>query len=146
MVKGLPKFERKMGRVQDLVKKSLRGRLAFYADKMVASAEGFVREDEGNLKNSIRWVWGSKLPPRVVAIGQVKGADPDLIITIIAGDESTIVTDKRGAQIQNALIQEFGAEGRPGQPYMRPAYARHSRAARAGMRREAKRAWRRAFK
>ena len=145
MVKGLRNFEGKVGRVQDQVKRALRGRLAIYADRMVSTAQDLVREDEGNLKNSIHWVWGSKVPPRVAVLGSVKGSDPDLIITIIAGDESTIVTNSRGIEFQNALIQEFGSSHSSAHPYMRPSYARHQKAARSGMRREAKKAWRRAL-
>lgn len=144
LVKGLARFKSKLSAVPARVKQLQRQRLAFYADKIVASAEGFVPQDEGDLLASIGWTWGDQVPPGTRALGSItKGSpEPDMVITIFAGSVDTIVTNSRGIEFQNALIQEFGREGDPGQPYFRPAFEQHRRAASNGLRREAKRAWR----
>tara|TARA_R110002012_G_scaffold101777_4_gene241147 strand:- start:1426 stop:1839 length:414 start_codon:yes stop_codon:yes gene_type:complete len=119
MVQGLKSLERKLNReIPRAVKKNLRTALAVFADKVVATAEGLVPERTGELKNSIGWVWGDKAPKGSISLGQVKGGDPDLTITVFAGNSEAF----------QARWVEFGTKLASAHPYFFPAYRLQRRA------------------
>jgi len=124
MVDNLKRFQRKMSfDIPKKAKAALRAQLAVSADKVVASAEALVPQDEGDLLASIGWVWGKNPPNGAVSFGTIgQEGDPDLIITIFAGSDDTIVTNKSGGKFQNAKLQEFGTKLQAANPFFLPAY------------------------
>ncbi|MBL4761715.1 MAG: HK97 gp10 family phage protein [Gammaproteobacteria bacterium] len=94
------------------VRKEAKVALAIWADKIVASAEDNVPQKTGALHNSIGWVWGNKAPKGAMVIGSVNSDDPDLTITVFAGDDEAFY----------ARLIEFGSRTRAAHPYFFPAY------------------------
>ena len=130
MVKGLRSLERKLlYKIPKAVERHLKQALAVFADQIVASAEAFVGEDEGDLKNSIGWVWGKEVPAGTTAIGGISSRtdDDDLVVTVFAGDSSTIVTNKSGKRFQNARNQEYGTTNMKANPFFFVAYRLNKR-------------------
>lgn len=123
MVKGLRALERKMNfTVPQAVKRNLKQQMAVAADKIVATAEAFVPEKTGDLKNSIGWVWGTDIPDGAISIGSIlPGGDADLIITIFSGNTDAFY----------ARLVEFGTQAAAAHPYFFPAYRLNKRATRA---------------
>jgi HK97 gp10 family phage protein len=122
-IKGLNRLNRKLKRFPEAAIGEIRAAMEQSAAEIVAMAKSFVRVDTGALRDSIGWTWG-KAPDGAMVLGEVRagrGAG-NLRITIFAGNELTMVANKRGQQFQNARIQEFGTKERPGQPYFYPAY------------------------
>lgn len=114
MVKGLTSLSRKMNQtIPRAVRRKLRSALAVSADQVVAAMEAFAPELSGDLINSIGWVWGSDVPAGSFSIGTVGAkSDPDLTITIFAGDEEAYY----------ARWQEFGTVNMRANPFFFPAY------------------------
>lgn len=126
MVKGLKSLQRKLAvTIPARVKKLTRSALAVWADKTVASAEAFAPELTGSLVNSIGWVWGNTPPKGSISIGTIDGGDPDLTITIFAGDDESYY----------ARWQEFGTVNMAANPFFFPAVRLNARAGRARVRR-----------
>lgn len=135
---GLASFQRRMRAIPDRVKAAARAEMARQADAMVALMRALVPVDEGKLRDSIGWTWGNTAPAGAAVFASAGAGD--MAITIYAGNESTMVTNARGVQFQNALIQEFGAKGRPGRPYFRIVGRIQGRKFRAGLGRAISRA------
>lgn len=62
-------------------------------------------------------------------------------VVVKAGDESTIVTNKRGVRFQNAKLQENGTRKMPANPFFNPAKRMRRRPARANIARAVGKAW-----
>lgn len=138
MVKGLAAFQRKMTRtIPRAVRRNLRTTMAVYAGRLVSTMEAFVPEDEGDLKNSIAWTWG-EAPLGSLVIATVGDRGSDLRITVYAGDESTVVTNKSGGRFQNARIQEFGTMEVPASPYFYVSWRLRKRSIKTGLRKTVK--------
>lgn len=131
MVKGLKSLERKLTRkIPKAINKHLRVALAVFADKIVATAEGFVQERTGRLKNSIGWVWGDKIPDGAISLGTVsKSKGSDLFITVFVGDKDAFYV----------FFLEFGTSKSPAFPFFFPAYRLQKRAGKSGITRALKR-------
>lgn len=70
------------------------------------------------------------------------GAEREFIgVVIRAGDATTVVTNSRGQQFQNARIQEFGTKARPANPYFFPAWRANRARIRASITRAIRKAW-----
>ena len=123
MVEGLSSLTRKMNyTIPNRVKANVRVALQIYAEKVVDSAEAFVSERTGGLKNSIGWVWGNEAPKGSISLGGVRsGSDPDLTITIFAGN----------ADAYYARWVEFGTKIQSAHPYFFPAFRLNKRAGKA---------------
>lgn len=107
-------------RLKKRITKYARRGLEKTAEEMVALMRDLVGKDEFDLLNSIGWTWGK--PPKGSVAFATSSEQNSLRIVIFAGNESTVVTNKRGVQFQNALIQEFGTAEQPANPFFFPSY------------------------
>lgn len=121
MVIGMKSLERKLTRhIPRKVREATRRAMEKGAGEIVALMKALVPRDEGKLAASINWTWGA-VPEGALAIAS-QTSDLGETITIYAGDRSTIVTNKRGIEFQNAILQEFGTQDMTPNPYFFPAF------------------------
>lgn len=121
MVIGLKSLERKLTRhIPRKVREATRVAMEKGAGEIVALMKSLVPRDEGKLAASIGWTWGT-VPEGALAIAS-QTSDLGETITIYAGDRSTIVTNSRGYEFQNAILQEFGTQDMTPNPYFFPAF------------------------
>lgn len=119
-IQGLERFKRKLKRLPQVAKDEIRRGLEQSADEIVDLMKRMVPVDEGKLRDSIGWTWGA--PPEGANVFATAAGEAGLVITIYAGDRSTIVTNARGVEFQNAFLQEFGTKARSANPFFRPAW------------------------
>lgn len=82
---GMDPLVRKLRVIPDKTRAKMRVALAEQADEIVGLMKRLVQVDEGDLRDSIGWTWGTKVPKGAMAIAtRGKG---DLSITIFAGNE-----------------------------------------------------------
>lgn len=71
-----------------------------------------------------------------------KGGELGFIgVVVKAGDETTIVTNNRGARFQNAKLQEHGTKRMKANPYFNFSYRRRRSQAKGSITRAVKKAW-----
>lgn len=118
MVKGVAQLTKKLTvDIPARVKQAARDAMEQGAEETVQMMKRLVPVDGGKLRDSIGWTWGSA-PAGSMTLGTVQGRNyKTMRITIYAGDESTIVTNKRGVRFQNARLQEFGTQAMAASPY-----------------------------
>ena len=123
MVQGLKSLERKLNvKIPMAVERHLKQALAVVADKIVATAESFVPENSGDLKNSIGWVWGADIPDGAISLGSVSsGGRDELVITVFAGNSDAFY----------ARWVEFGTSIAGASPFFYPAYRLSARSGKA---------------
>lgn len=126
MVKGLDRLKRKLTKsIPERVRKNTEEALKRAARSITDTMEAFAPQDTGRLKGSIGWTMGE--PPPGSISSKRKSEPGDIAATIYAGDESTMVTNKRGVRFQNARLQEFGTKNMPPTPFFYPAYRAHKK-------------------
>lgn len=137
---GLAKLQRKLDRLPQVAKATIRAAMAEAADEVVAlmkslvpvSADGSHGNPPGTLRDSIGWTWG-KAPKgaSIVAVAKTK-LGGDMTITIYAGSTEAFY----------ARWQEFGTQNMPASPYFyvswRASKKRAGRKVRAATRKAAK--------
>lgn len=128
-IRNLDRLKRKLKRLPAVAREEIRAGLEKSAAEIVDLMQRMVPVDEGKLKASIGWTWGAP-PEGSTVLAQAAGA-AGLAITIYAGDASTIVTNSRGVQFQNAFLQEFGTAKMKANPFFRPAWRLNRRRARS---------------
>lgn len=118
MVEGVAQLTRKLTKqVPARVQAAARVAMEQGAEEVVAMMRRLVPVDQGELRDSIGWTWGSA-PAGAMILGKVGARDyKTMRITIYAGNDRTIVTNERGAEFQNARLQEFGTQAMPAHPY-----------------------------
>lgn len=122
MVEGLDKLDRRWGAVPEAVRAAAKEALEKNAQELVQAMRRFVPKDSMALANSIGWTWG-EAPAGSMSVGSVGAREYGTMrITIYAGNEQSIVTNKRGIRFQNARIQEFGTKKMPANPFFYPAW------------------------
>ena len=121
MVQGLGEWKRKWGSLPGKLRDEIIRTLEQNAEELVAEMKQNAPELSGALRESIGWTWGDA-PEGWMAIGTVRGGDETLQITIYAGNEKTIVTNKSGGKFQLAKLQEFGTKNMAANPYFYPVY------------------------
>lgn len=119
-IQNLARFKRKLRRLPDVARAEIRKGLETSANEMVDLMKRMVPVDEGKLRDSIGWTWGT--PPEGATVFATAAGEAGLVITIYAGDRNTVVTNARGIDFQNAFIQEFGRNGKHASPFFRPAW------------------------
>ncbi len=119
-IQNLERFKRKLKRLPEVARAEIRAGLEKSAAEIVNLMQRMVPVDEGNLRRSIGWTWGA--PPEGATAFATAVGEAGLAITIYAGDLTTIVTNARGVEFQNALIQEFGTGAMAANPFFRPAW------------------------
>lgn len=152
MVQNIGRLERKLLRkIPDAVRREVRATMAKYADKIVATMKRLVPVQYGDLRDSIGWVWGTKVPKGAISVGSVSDAGPELAITFYAGSEAAYHARwvEFGTQshslTKNASVKRGKRQGgrqHPGmaaQPFFFPAYRRHKRGLKAALARAVKR-------
>lgn len=114
------------------------------AEDLVREMRVLVPRRSGALAASIGWTWG-KAPAGAITIGTVARNQYDRIaITIYAGDERTIVRNRRGVEFQNAWLQEKGTRNMVANPYFFPVYRANRRRIRARLSRAVRRGFQKA--
>lgn len=139
MVQGLGDWKRKWGGLPGKLRDEIVRTLEQCAEELVAEMKQNAPELSGELRESIGWTWGDA-PEGSMAIGTVSNGDQALQITIYAGNEKTIVTNKSGGKFQLAKLQEFGTKNMPANPYFYPVYRLRKRRIKSRLTRNAKKA------
>ncbi|MCM2440703.1 HK97 gp10 family phage protein [Agrobacterium vitis] len=136
---GISRLQQRMNAIPKAVRDGVRPAMEKAAGDIVDLARALVPEDEGKLKNSIGWTWGTAPAGSMVLAQSVSG---ELTITIYAGDDEAYyarwVEFGTQAGVFNQRVSERGAgihqsksKGRksyrthPGtaaQPFFFPAY------------------------
>ncbi len=70
-----------------------------------------------------------------------KGERGFIGVVVKAGDETTVVTNSRGARFQNAKLQETGTKNMPASPYFNPAWRANRTKVRGRITRAVRKAW-----
>jgi HK97 gp10 family phage protein len=104
--------------------------LAQGAEIVMAMMRRLAPEDTGKLRRSIRFVIGRGGDARTSVRRSGSFGRTQAVGTILAGDETTLVSGSRGARKggkagrrwQNARLQEFGTQKMPAHPYFFPAW------------------------
>lgn len=96
---GLARLERKLKRMPEIAKATIKKAMEQGADEIVEMMRSLVAKDSGDLRDSIGWTWGKK-PKYAQAIAVAKSSlAGDLTITIYAGN----------SKVRYAHLVEFGA-------------------------------------
>lgn len=112
-IKGQKKLENQIRRISAEMKEELRQALAQSAREITDLMENLVPKETGRLAGSIGWTWGNKVPGGAMTLGKLRGGgDPDLLITIYAGDKEAYY----------ARWVEFGTKNQGAHPYFYVAY------------------------
>lgn len=96
-VQGLDRLKRKLRAFPEIVKAEIRTAMEQGADEIVNMMKSLVPVESGELRDSIGWTWGDR-PAYSQAIGSVKSADGNMVITIYAGN----------SKVRYAHLVEFG--------------------------------------
>lgn len=97
-VLGLDRLKRKLKRFPAVVEQEIRVAMEQSATEIVALMKSLVAVDSGDLRDSIGWTWGDR-PAYSQAIGAVKSAQGNMVITIYAGNTN----------VRYAHLVEFGS-------------------------------------
>lgn len=138
---GAARFLRKLDLIPRAVIAEVRKAMEQGADEICDLMRRLVPRDDGTLAASIGWTWGSA-PAGALKVTSLSGQGAIGVITIYAGDATTLVSNKSGGLFQNALIQEHGTKERQANPFFYPAV----RALRARVRGRITRAFRKAVR
>lgn len=103
------RLNRKLAALPDVAKAEIRPALEKSAQEIVTLAKSLVLVDQGDLRDSIGWTWGSA-PKGSIKIGAVVSGD--LTVTIFAGNSEAFY----------ARWVEFGTQNMRARPYFYPAY------------------------
>lgn len=106
-VRNLDKLRAKLRRMPDEVKREIRGALEKNANELTEMQRRLVPVDDGDLRDSIQWEWGSGDESRIGVKGQ-----EGLAITVTAGNE----------RIFYAGFREFGTVKLAAAPFFFPSY------------------------
>lgn len=87
-IQNAERLLQKLRRIPQAAKVSIREAMAEQADEVVAFMKRRVPVDEGDLRDSIGWRWGSRAPAGSIGVATVGARDSDLTITIFAGGQS----------------------------------------------------------
>lgn len=131
---GLQRVEKRMKAVVQASRNAAKKAMEKSADEIITLMKSIVRVDEGDLRDSIGWTWGSA-PKGSMKIATVKSSDSDLIITIFAGN----------SEAYYAHWIEFGTRKTAAQPFFFVSYRANRNRAKSRITREvrkaAKEAW-----
>lgn len=118
-IKGVDKLKRKLKAMPKVARDEIHGALQQSAAEMVSTAKNFAPVASGALRNSIDYTFGNYAPEnsnvRGVGAGGGKLNDPDLTVTVHAGD----------AKAYYAAFVEFGTTGHAIEAKSAPALNLH---------------------
>lgn len=120
MVEGLDRLKRKLTKklpqtVFDATIKAMEQG----ADELVGMMRRLAPKETGKLAQSINWTWGDA-PEGSMVLGKSRKTSKGLVITIYAGDKTTMVGERE--QFQLARLQEFGTQHMQATPYFFPSW------------------------
>lgn len=120
MVEGLDKLKRKLTKtIPNAVVDATTKAMETGANEVVGMMRRLAPKETGDLAKTIGWTWGD--PPKgAMVLGKMAPTRDGLVITIYAGDESTLVGER--AQFQLARLQEFGTQHMKASPYFFPSW------------------------
>lgn len=120
MVEGLDRLKRKLTQtIPNAVIEVTAKAMEAGADEVVGMMKRLAPKDSGVLAETIGWTWGD--PPKgAMVLGKSTPTRDGLVITIYAGDESTLVGER--AQFQLARLQEFGTQNMNASPFFFPSW------------------------
>ena len=134
MVNGIPQVRAMFRRKGAAVVAAGKAAAAKGGDQVADGMRFLVPVEQGDLRQSIR-------VEDAVTI-EARGGETGFIgVVVKAGDASTVVTNSRGGQFQNARIQEFGTKSRAANPYFFPTWRMNRRRVRAAITRAVRKAW-----
>lgn len=121
---GMPRLLRKLKVLPEQARAEIRVAMGREADTVVAMMKSLAPEDSGDLRKSIGWVWGNKVPKGAMALATVgKG---DLSITIYAGSAEAFYARfvEFGTAAHTAGGKFTGAEipAIPAKPFFYPSW------------------------
>ena len=134
MVKGLEAVEADLIRRLYNVRLTAKQEARSQGKGVAAAARYLAPRDDGNLIRSIR-------VEDVDSVTTSKGERDFIGVKVVAGDETTMVTNGSGGRFQNARIQEFGTKTRAANPYLFPAWKANRRRVRSAISRAIRKAW-----
>ena len=134
MVQGLKSLRRKLTKsIPEHVRRAAADTMEKQVEIIVSIMRRRVPKDEGDLEASIGWTWGDA-PAGALIVGTVGDRSYGALrITIFAGNSDTIVTNSRGIEFQNAILQEFGTKDMPPTPYFYPTWREKRRGAKSSI-------------
>jgi HK97 gp10 family phage protein len=124
-VLGVNRLKKKLQSIPSKSRPAIRAALAKSADDMVAMMKRLAPVDSGDLRDSIGWTWGTQTPDGTVAFATSKFSDPDLTITIYAGDDKAFYT----------RWVEFGTTQNPAHPFFFTSYRASRKSAKSRIKR-----------
>ncbi|WP_374832956.1 HK97-gp10 family putative phage morphogenesis protein [Paenochrobactrum pullorum] len=138
MVEGLDRLKRKLTKtIPNAVVEATIKAMEAGADEAVGMMQRLAPKDTGDLAKTIGWTWGD--PPRgAMVLSRSPKTSDGLVITIYAGDESTLVGER--AQFQLARLQEFGTQHMKASPYFFPSWRALRKRVRARVTRQMRKA------
>ncbi len=120
MVEGLDRLKRKLTKTipQAVVDATVKA-MEQGAGEVISMMRRLAPKDTGALAQTINWTWGDA-PKGSMVLGKSSPTRDGLVITIYAGDASTMVGERE--QFQLARLQEFGTQHMKASPYFFPSW------------------------
>lgn len=134
MVKGIPEVREELIRRIYNARVAAKNEAKTQAGGVANAMKHLAPKDDGNLIRSIRVEDKDSIETKAGERGYSG-------VSIKAGDATTIVTNKAGAQFQNARIQEFGTKDRDANPFFFIAWKANRRRVRSAITRAIRKAW-----
>lgn len=145
-ISGKQKFLGQIAALPQAMREEIQKALVVSAEETNDVQRRFAPEDEGKLKRTIGNVLGDKAPEGAALSSAPAGGSTDLTVTMFAGDDSTLVYNKRGVPFQNALLQEFGTRKMPANPFFFPGFRLGKKRAKSRLARAVRNGARKAMK
>jgi HK97 gp10 family phage protein len=122
-IEGLPELQRRLEKtLPAAIRKEMGDAMVKSAKRIIRDASALVPRDSGQLAATLRHT-----EPRV------SPKDGALYVAVMAGGDSTEVGAVKNFQL--ARIIEYGAQGRPAEPFFMPAWRRNKRSFRSAVKR-----------
>ncbi|WP_309086463.1 hypothetical protein [Chelativorans sp.] len=150
-IQGKDKFLMQLASLPRMMREEARRSLEVSAEETTDLMKRFAPKDEHKLVVSIGYTFDFAPGGGNEAVAQARAAkvETGLAVTMYAGDETTMVTNKRGQRFQNARIQEHGRRTKSGKiikhPFFFPAYRLMHKRALSRLRRALRTGARKAF-
>jgi HK97 gp10 family phage protein len=117
---------KKMAALPQAVRLAIKQSLAQGADELVAMQRRLVPKKTGKLRDSITQTWGGKGPAYASLKGETNEGDPDLSVTITAGNSAVryahLVEFPTSPHINKGKFPGTKHPGTDAQPFFYPSY------------------------
>lgn len=125
---GLDRLRRRLAAIPKRARTEIRAALEKSAQEISSAARTMVPVESGDLKRSIAYTFGKYIPDNANVRGVAAGGsgDPDLSVTIHAGDErayyAAFVEFGTNPHPQGGTFKGTSHPGGPAEPFFFPAY------------------------